>query len=153
MRRMGVVLLVLIGILVIACGPSGSEPTESELRERAEALATATSNEKWIEAHRFYSPEFQENCPAGEYAIFLGIGMAMLKGMMGIDEDEKLELRITTVTVDGLNGSVMGEVFYKGEPLDFGNPFGDSDDGEPELWAFIDGQWRYVDKGEECPSF
>ena len=39
MRNIGVILLVLIGILVIACGSSGSsEPTESGLRERAERL-------------------------------------------------------------------------------------------------------------------
>ena len=146
MRSMGVILLVLIGILVIACGSSGSsEPTESGLRERAEAFATVTSNEKWIEAHRFYSPEFQEKCPVGEYAIFLGLGMAMAKEMMGIDEDGKLELRVTAVTVDGLNGTVASEAFYKGEPLDF------FDSLEPEPWAFIDGQWRYVE--EECPSF
>jgi hypothetical protein len=146
---MGVILLVLIGILVIACGSSGSsEPTESGLRERAEAFATVTSNEKWIEVHRFYSPEYQEKCPVGEYAIFLELGMAMAKEMMGIDEDGKLELRITAVTVDGLNGTVTAEALYKGEPVDFF----DSDDLEPELWAFIDGQWRYVDD-EECPSF
>ena len=149
MRSMGVILLVLIGILVIACGSSGSsEPTESGLQKRAEAFLTAGSNEKWIEAHRFYSPEFQEKCPVGEYAIFLELGMAMAKEMMGIDEDGKLELRVTAVTVDGLNGTVTAEALYKGEPLDFF----DSDDLEPELWAFIDGQWWYVDK-EECPSF
>jgi len=142
---MGVILLVLIGILVIACGSSGSsEPTESGLRERAEAFATVTSNEKWIEAHRFYSPEFQEKCPVGEYAIFLGLGMAMAKEMMGIDEDGKLEFLVTAVTVDGLNGTVTSEALYKGEPVDF------LADLEPEPWAFIDGQWRYVE--EECPS-
>jgi len=146
MRRMGGVLLVLIGILVIACGPSGSEPTESGLRERAEAFATAMSNEKWIEVHRFYSPEFQEKCPVGEYAIFLGLGVAMAKEMLGIDEDGKLELRITAVTVDGLNGTFTAEALYKGEPVDF------LADLEPESWAFIDGQWWYVEK-EECPSF
>ena len=147
MRSIGVILLVLIGILVIACGSSGSsEPTESGLRERAEAMATVTSNEKWIEAHRFYSPEFQEKCPVGEYAIFLELGMAMAKEMMGIDEDGKLELRVTAVTVDGLNGTFTAEALYKGEPVDF------LADLEPELWAFIDGQWWYVEK-EECPSF
>ena len=146
MRSMGVILLVLIGILVIACGSSGSsEPTESGLRERAEAMAIVTSNEKWIEAHRFYSPEFQEKCPVGEYAIFLGLGMAMAKEMMGIDEDGKLELRVTAVTVDGLNGTFTAEALYKGEPVDL------LADLEPEPWAFIDGQWRYVE--EECPSF
>ena len=146
MRNIGVILLVLIGILVIACG--SSEPTESGLRERAEAFATARSNEKWIETHRFYSPEFQESCSAGEFAINLGIGMAMLKGMMGIDEDGKLEFRVTAVTVEDLNGSVTEEMLYKGEPLDFG----DSDGVEPDQWVFIDGQWRYVDDGE-CASF
>ena len=151
MRNIGVILLVLIGILVIACGSNGSsEPTESGLRERAEALAEVTSNEKWIEAHRFYSPEFQENCPVGEFAIFLGMGMAMVKGMMGIDEDEKIGFHVTAVTVDGLNGSVTAEMLYKGEPLDFG----DTDDEEPEQWAFIDGQWRYVgDADEDCAVF
>ena len=148
MRSMGVILLVLIGILVIACGPSGSEPTESELRGRAEAFATVTSDEKWIEAHRFYSPEFQEKCPVGEYAIFLGLGMAMAKGRMGIDEDAKIEFHITAVTVDGLNGTATAEMLYKGEPLDFF----DSGDEQAVQWAFIDGQWRYGDD-EECPSF
>jgi len=146
MRNILVIPLVLIGILVIACGSSGSELTESGLRERAEAFATAASNEKWIEIHRFYSPEFQESCSAGEFAINLGIGMAMLKGMMGIDEDEKIGFRVTAVTVDGLTGSVTKEMLYKGEPLDFG----DSDGVEPDQWVFIDGQWRYVDDDEEC---
>ena len=150
MRNMGVILLVLIGILVIACGSSGSEPTESELRGRAEAFATAASNEKWIEVHRFYSPEFQESCPAGEYAIKLGITMAMVKGLVGIDEDAKLEFRVTAVTVEDLNGSVTEEMLYKGEPLSFG----DSGDGGSEQWAFIDGQWWYADyPADECPSF
>ena len=148
MRNIGAMALVLIGILVIACGSSGSEPTESGLRGSAEAFATAASNEKWIEVHRFYSPEFQENCPVGEFAIFLGMGMVMVKGMMGIDEDEKIEFHVTAVTVDGLNGSVTAEMLYKGEPLDFG----DTDDEGSEQWAFIDGQWRYVDDGE-CASF
>ena len=146
MRNIGVILLVLIGILVIACGSSGSsEPTESGLQKRAEAFLTAASNEKWIEVHQFYDPEFQESCSAGEFAIDLGMGMAMLKGLMGIDEDEKFEFHVTAVTVDGLNGTVASEAFYKGEPLDF------FDSLEPEPWAFIDGQWRYVE--EECPSF
>ena len=152
MRNIGVMSLVLIGILFIACGSSGSsEPTESGLRKTAEAFATAASNEKWIETHRFYSSEFQEMCPAGEFAINLGIGIAMLKGLMGIDEDEKLEFRITAVTVDALNGSVTSEFLYKGEPLDFG-------DGEDEVtnqWAFNDGQWRYIedDDDEGCGGF
>ena len=147
MRNMGVILLVLIGNLVIACGSSGSsKPTESGLRERAEAFATAFRNEKWIDVHRFESPEFQEKCPAGEYAITIGMGMAMLKGLMGIDEDEKFEYGITAVTGDGLNGAVTGEMLYKGEPLGFG----DSDDEGSEQWAFIDGQWRYVDDGERA---
>ena len=75
--------------------------------------------------------------------------MAMLKGMMGIDEDEKIGFHVTAVAVDGLNGSVTGEMLYKGEPL---ISFGDSDDGGPQQWEFIDGQWWYVEK-EECPSF
>jgi len=58
------------------------------LWERAEAFATAASNGKWIETHRFDSPGFRENCPVGEFAIFLGMAMEMLKGLMGIDEDE-----------------------------------------------------------------
>ena len=151
MRNIGVILLVLIGILAIACGSSGSsKPTESGLRERAEAFATAASNEKWIEVHQFYDPEFQESCSAGEFAIDLGMGMAMLKGLMGIDEDEKIGFRVTAVTVDGLNGSVTLEWLYKGEPLDFG----DSDDEVPDQWAFIDGQWWDVgDADEDCTVF
>ena len=117
------------------------------MRERAEAFATARSNEKWIEVHRFYSPEFQENCPVGEFAIFLGMGMAMAKGMMGIDEDEELEYHVIAVTADGLNGLVTAEMLYNGEPLDF-------EDLGSDQWAFIDGQWWYADyPADECPSF
>ena len=46
MRNIGVIHLVMIGILVVACGSSGSEPTESELQERAEVFATVLRNEK-----------------------------------------------------------------------------------------------------------
>ena len=148
MRNFMVMVVLLVSIMLFSCSSTDSGPTEEGLRERAEAFFTTTSNENWIEAHRFYSPEFQENCPAGEFAINLGMGMAMLKGLMGIDEDEKFEYGITAVTVDGLNGTVTAEALYKGEPLDFF----DGDDLGPELWAFIDGQWRYVDD-EECPSF
>ncbi len=149
MRNIGVIPLVLIGILVIACGSGGSsEPTESGLQERAEALAEVRSNEKWIEAHRFYHAEFQENCSAGQFALRFGTGMLMLKGVMGIDEDEKFGWRITAVTVDGVNGSVTPELLYKGEPLDFG----DSDDERSEQWVFIDGQWRLLADAENCST-
>ena len=136
MRIIGGILLVLIGILVIACG--SSEPTESALRERVEAFSTAVSNEKWIETHRFYTPEFQESCPADKFAFDIGKGMVALKGMMGIDEDEKLGYRLIAVKVDGLNGSVTGEKLYKGEPLDI------ADGPVTNQWVFIDGQWWYL---------
>ena len=148
MRNFMVMVVLLVSITLLACSSTDSGPTEEGLRERAEAFATAASNGKWIEVHRFYTPDFQERCPSGEFAIVLGMGMTMLKGMMGIDEDEKIGFRVTAVTVDGLNGSVTLEWLYKGEPLDFG----DSDDEVPDQWAFIDGQWWYADD-EECPSF
>ena len=138
MRNITAKSLVLIGILVIACGSSGSNPTEEGLRERAAAYVTAFSNEKWIEPHRFGSPEFQEKCPSGPFALFFGIRMAMLKDLMGIDWDEKFEFRVTGVRVDGLNGFVGSEVLYEGDPLDFG-------DSDYALWEFIDGQWWQVD--------
>ena len=150
MRIIWAIPLILIGILVIACGSSdSSEPTESGLRETAGEFSELLANEKWMDAYRFYTPEFQETCPAGEFAMYTGMGMMIFKGLMGIDEDEKLGWRITGVTVDGLNGSVTADVLYKGEPLDFG----DSDDDEwlGEEWTFINGQWKYV--SEECPSF
>ena len=121
MRNIGVMSLVLIGILLIACGSSSSEPTESGLRERVEAFSKISSDEKWIEIHPFYSPEFQERCPAGEFALDLGIGMAITKRLMGIDQDEKFGFRVIAVTVDGVNGSVTLEMLYEGEPLDFGD--------------------------------
>ncbi len=74
--------------------------------------------------------------------------MLMLKGVMGIDEDEKFGWRITAVTVDGVNGSVTPELLYKGEPLDFG----DSDDERSEQWVFIDGQWRLLADAENCST-
>ena len=148
MRNFMVMVVLLVSITLLACSSTDSGPTEEGLRERAEAFATAASNGKWIEVHRFYTPDFQERCPSGEFAIVLGMGMAMLKGMMGIDEDEKIGFRVIAVTVDGLTESDTKEMLYKGEPLDFG----DSDDEGPAQWAFIDGQWRYVDD-EECPSF
>ena len=84
------------------------------------------ANEKWIDAYRFYTPAFQETGPAGEFGMFTGMGMKIFKGLMRIDGDEKLVWRITGATVDCLNGAVIAEVPYKGEPWDFG----DSGDGE-----------------------
>ena len=79
----------------------------------------------------------------------LGMGMAMLKGMMGIDENEELEYHVTAVTADGLNGLVTSEMHYHGEALSFG----DSEDFDSEQWVFIDGEWWYVEDEEGCPSF
>ena len=142
MRNIGVILLVLIGILVIACGSSSSsEPTESGLQKRAEAFLTAASNQQWTEMHRFYSPEFQEKCRIGAFAMnFFNASFDALLKDLGSPSVGKFEFHITAVTVDGLNGSATGEMLYKGEPfISFG-----------EQWEFIDGQW-YLDD-DECPS-
>ena len=146
MRNIGVISLVLIGILVIACGSSGSsEPTGSGLRERAEAFATAFSNEEWVEIYRFYSPEYQENCSAEAFASGMELGLGMLKAVRDIDEGEKIGIRITAVTVDGLNGTVRAVLLYKSDT--FSDPM--DRDETSEQWSFIDGQWRY-DEDDGC---
>ena len=149
MRKFMVMVVLLVSVMLLACSSTDSGPTEEGLRERAEAFATAATNGKWIQVHRFYTPDFQERCPSGEFAIVLGMGMAMLKGMMGIDENEELEYHVTAVTADGLNGLVTSEMHYHGEALSFG----DSEDFDSEQWVFIDGEWWYVEDEEGCPSF
>ena len=133
--------LLLIAILISACGSNGSkgssEPTESALRERVEAVFAALGDENWIEAHRFSSPEFQEACPAEKFAIASGEGMKAIKGILGLDEDEKFQYRVIAVTVDGRNGAVTSEILYEGEPL----IFGEAEAPEPKPWVFNDGQW------------
>ena len=150
MRKFVVLIVLLVSIMPLACSSTDSGPTEEGLRERAEAFATAISDGKWIKGHGFYTPDFQERCPSGEFAVVLGMGMTMLKGMMGIDEDETIEYHVTAVTADGSKGLVTSEMLYNGEPLDFG----DSGDFDTEEWVFIDGEWWYAeDREEECPSF
>ena len=149
MRNFMVMVVLLVSITLLACSSTDSGPTEEGLRERAEAFATAASNGKWIEAHRFYTPDFQERCPSGEFAIVLGTGMTYLREMMGIDEDEELEYHVTAVTADGLNGLVTAEMLYNDEPLNFGG----SEGLDPEPWVFIDGEWWHVEDEEGCPSF
>ena len=140
-------LLLIAGLLVIGCSPTAAEPTEENLRSRAESNAAAFSDEKWLKVHKFYLPEFQEKCPSGEFAIFAGLSMSMLKGFMGIEDDENLDIKITSVSVDGSTGLVSSEVLYNGELIDFG----DSEDSIDEEWVFINDEWWLAD--DECPSF
>ena len=147
MKAIVVGLLLIACVLVIGCSSTPSGPTEESLRNRAESNATAFSDGNWLKVHKFYLPEFQERCPSGEFAIFAGLGIAMLKGFIGIEEDENLDIKITSVSVDGFTGSVSSEILYDGEPIDFG----DSEDSTGEEWVFINNQWWLAD--EECPSF
>ena len=140
-------LLLIAGLFVIGCSSTPAEPTEENLRSRAESNAAAFSDEKWLKVHKFYPPEFQEKCPSGEFAIFAGMGMTMLKGFMGIEDDENLDIKITSVSVDGSHGLVSSEILYNGELIDFG----DSEDSIGEEWVFINDEWWVAD--DECPSF
>jgi hypothetical protein len=73
--------------------------------------------------------------------------MAGFRGLLGIDEDAKLEFNVTAVTVDGVKGLVTADVLYKGEIVALGSELGAVN------WEFIDGQWKYVEDGDEgCPA-
>ena len=126
----------------IACSSQGvteiSEPTEEALMARAAEWADAFENEKWLDIYRLSSPTFRETCPGTTYAASIGVAMAFLRGLLGIEESDTLELRVSNATVKGTRGNVDGEVLYNGEPISHG------DDDDPDRWVFEEGNWWYV---------
>ena len=58
----------------------------------------------------------------------------MLKGLMGIPEDEKLTFSVLRVTVDGDIGRVYSEMKHDGDVIEFGEGVGDG-------WEYVDGEW------------
>ena len=55
---------------------------------------------------------------------------------MGLENNERFELLLTGVTVDGNRGHVSSEWSYQGEVVDFGG-----EDEGPDEWIFSEGQW------------
>ena len=123
-------------LLLLSCGGTVSTPLtpEEALTKRAEALDLAGSREEWLKAYKYLSPRSREVCANADYAVYMGMGFAMLKGLMGIPEDEKFTISVLRVTVDGDIGRVYHEIKHDGEVLEF-------EENEGEGWVYVDGEW------------
>ena len=103
LRSMIVVLLV--GFLLAACGEGKSDPTEAGLRQRAEAAVekASSANQKdhpwdiWKDVHRFTTPEYRKRCgPSEEFGLQVNSNLQVLVGEA-----------VLRGTVE-LNGAVIG---------------------------------------------
>ena len=123
-------------LLLLSCGGTVSTPLtpEEALTKRAESWSLPTSREDWLEQHKYLSPRTGEVCANADYAVSIGMGFAMLKGFVGIPEDEKLTFSILRVTVDGDIGRVYSEKKHDGEVLEFR-------EDEGAGWVYVDGEW------------
>ena len=74
-------------------------------------------------------------CKSGEYAVFIGMAMGMLKELMEIPEDGKFTFSLLRVMVDGDIGRVYSEMKHDGDVIEFG------EDDEGAGWVYVDGEW------------
>ena len=141
--------LVMLCVVLIACSSSSIEdqPTEASLRQRGERFGELVGSGKWLDAYRYYSPRFREVCASGQFALGMGMAMTMVRGFLGIEENEPLTFIVTDVTVTGDKGRVEGDLMYKGEPIDFG------EGTQGDNWVFAVGQWWFEEAKwqEGCP--
>jgi hypothetical protein len=123
-------------LLLLSCGGTPLTPEEA-LTKRAESMSLATSNEDWLEVHKYLSPRTREVCKSGEYAVFIGLAMGMLKELMEIPEDGKFTFSLLRVMVDGDIGRVYSEVKLDNE--DWLKV--EEEDNEGDGWVYVDGEW------------
>ena len=123
-------------LLLLSCGGTVSTPLtpEEALTKRAESWSLTTSREDWLGAHKYLSPRTREVCKNGEYAVVMGMGIGMLKGLTGMPEDAKLTFSVLRVTVDGDIGRVYSELKHDGDVIEFG-------EDEGAGWVYVDGEW------------
>jgi len=115
--------VLLVGLILVACGEGKSDPTEAGLRQRAEAAAEAASsaNQKdhpwdiWKDVRRFTTPKYRYRCgPADEFGLQANsnlqrlVGEAVLGGtvelkgaVVGQDSGARLQLIFAGNRFDG----------------------------------------------------
>ena len=115
--------VLLVGLILLACGEGKSDPTEAGLRQRAEAAAEAASsaNQKdhpwdiWKDVHRFTTPEYRDRCgPGDEFGLqvhsnlqrlageaVLGGGVELSGAVVGRDSGARLQLIFAGNRFDG----------------------------------------------------
>ena len=83
------IVVLLVGFLLAACGEGKSDPTEAGLRQRAEAAAekASSANQKdhpwdiWKDVHRFTTPEYRDRCgPGDEFGLQVNSNLQRLVG-------------------------------------------------------------------------
>jgi len=124
--------------IVMACGGTPLTPEEA-LTKRAESFNLEVDNENWLEAHKYLSPRAREVCKNGDFAFALEIGYRMLKGFIGIPEDEKFTSSILDVTVDGDIGFVYSELKHDGDVIK--SSLGGDAGQAGRRWVYVDGEW------------
>ena len=130
-------MTVAVLLAAVGCGGDGAPvDPEAALQQRAEAFALAQSGEKWLEVYDFLSPRAKDTCGSGEFAITMGVSMALLRGFMSIDEDESFVLHVSRVSVEDNSGRVWGDLMYRGNPVEFGE-----EEVTGVAWVFADGEW------------
>ena len=156
MRRcLGLMFLAIMSTpVLIACGGDSSDPTEENLKARAEAFGTAIVDGNYSDLYEFAVPEMKSVCSkeeflAGAHAEIKALAVSMeldedagpkaaIRALMGIDEDADVKVRASDVEVEGNQGSVLIEFYL--DDVRFGAQGGDDSDH----WVLTDGQWYAV---------
>ena len=134
-----ILALTVLAAIAVACGSSsGSDPTETGLRSRAESQAKAQSDGKWAEWYKFFSAGNKTACSEAEFSAAVDLSMSMFRESRELDESDQLEFRVQEVTVSGAQGIVVFDI-YLDEELFF--------DAPSENWVFADGDWWSVNSG------
>ena len=134
-----ILALTVLAAIAVACGSSsGSDPTETGLRSRAESQAKAQSDGKWAEWYKFFSAGNKSACSEAEFSAAADLSMSMFRESRELDESDQLEFRVQEVTVSGAQGIVVFDI-YLDEELFF--------DAPSENWVFADGDWWSVNSG------
>jgi len=133
----------------MACSSSTSNSSFEGLERSAESYFEAASNSKFVDMYDFYPAEFKEVCSPGDYSAVMRTTFKQAAKAGGIDGINDLSWEITDLQVEGTDGMVRVEPFYKGDVF---NPSDQEDPSFMVEWTFIDGKWRFTDyiNSENC---
>lgn len=152
------IAVLLVGLILTACGEGKSDPTEAGLRQRAEATAVAASsaNQKdhpwdiWKDVHGYLTPDYRDRCgPSDEFGLQVNsnlqrlVGEALLGGtvalngaVVGRDSGARLQLIFAGNTFDG---SVLS-IYVTHLDSKVANVTVNGNKGEVELTVLHEGQ-------------
>ena len=127
---------IILAVALTGCSSDSvgeTEPDEPSLREAVSGFWEEMQNDEPLRAYVIFgSDAYKESCGPGEFAPSLSQIDALLGGGW-----RDADLRIESVEIDGIRGTVVSDFYVNDSPLGFGG-------GRLDDWIHEKGRWRFT---------